>query len=260
MTQRKTVRLGGKQLRIATKLNPATNAKRGYCPTCSGLGTHGKAKAGKARPCRRCNGTGRAPEKTPAATKQAKTTAKTTAKKTATTPARRAPARTSAQTVAARRRTTTAARTSDSQPRTAYGASAARRASARRITKTRRSNKRTMLRLLGIGGKRLTLRRALGSWLRNTFGTRTVNAAQARRRLANVNDIYGDFAGPEGSWSWKCQLCPTWGDYARNQLLTASDDMSNHMVEAHPGHTADQKPHANFDHVDVLYALNTRSR
>jgi len=55
----KSVKLGGRTLRVAETLSTKTNAARGYCPTCSGNGTVPKGR-NKVKSCDSCNGTGRA--------------------------------------------------------------------------------------------------------------------------------------------------------------------------------------------------------
>lgn len=59
MAKYKTVKVPGGTVRVAETLSAATNAKRGYCPTCSGNGTV-SAGRNKVKPCDPCNGTGRA--------------------------------------------------------------------------------------------------------------------------------------------------------------------------------------------------------
>jgi len=53
----KTVKLGGRTLRVAETLSAKTNTARGYCPDCSGNGTVTVRR--KVTPCETCNGTGR---------------------------------------------------------------------------------------------------------------------------------------------------------------------------------------------------------
>jgi DnaJ-class molecular chaperone len=53
----KTVKLGGRTLRVAETLSAKTNTARGYCPDCSGNGTVTARR--KVTPCETCNGTGR---------------------------------------------------------------------------------------------------------------------------------------------------------------------------------------------------------
>lgn len=55
----KTVKLGGRTLRVAETLSASTNARRGYCSTCSGNGTV-SAGRNKVKTCGTCTGTGRA--------------------------------------------------------------------------------------------------------------------------------------------------------------------------------------------------------
>ncbi|MEY9904362.1 hypothetical protein ABIA35_000568 [Catenulispora sp. MAP12-49] len=222
MAQRKTVRLGGKQLRVATKLAPATNTARGYCPTCSGLGTHGKTKAGKARPCRRCNGTGRAA--TPA-----KPATKPPAKKPAEGAPKPGPARTSGQTVAARRPAA-----SGTGARTAYGAAANRRSADRKTKKTAKKTS-TVLRLFGIGGKRLPVNRAVRGWARGAFGTRTTTTtAQARaRNNRSFGQTIAIGGNPGASW-WRCPRCAA-SETGLRDADTAVGRAAAHWAGTHPG-------------------------
>jgi len=225
MAQRKTVQLGGKQLRVATKLAPATNAKRGYCPTCSGLGTHGKTKNGKARPCRRCNGTGRAVTGAPAA----KPAPKSPAKKTAAAAPKPGPARTSGQTVAARRPAASGA-----GARTAYGAAANRRAADRKAKKSTKKKTPTVLRLFGIGGKRLPVNRAVRGWARGAFGTRTTTTAQARtRNNRSFGQTIAIGGNPGASW-WRCPRCSA-SETGLRDADTATGRAAAHWAGTHPG-------------------------
>jgi DnaJ-class molecular chaperone len=58
MAKYKTVKVPGGTVRVAETLSAATNAKRGYCPDCSGNGTVTVRR--KVTSCDSCNGTGRA--------------------------------------------------------------------------------------------------------------------------------------------------------------------------------------------------------
>lgn len=229
MATRKTVKLGGRTLRVATKLSAGTNARRGYCPACSGLGTRRTGRGAKARPCSRCNGTGRAttpniPKTT--ATAKGKTGSKTT---TTGTPHRTRP---SADIVASRR-TGVPAVGRNAGPRTAYGAAAASRTAQKRSKKASKKTP-TALRLFGIGGRRLPVNKALRGWARGVFGTRTTTAGQAR---AQANRSFGQtiaVGGNLGSSWWRCPRCSATETGLRDGD-TATGRAAAHWASTHPG-------------------------
>jgi hypothetical protein len=219
MARRKTVKLGGRKLQVATKLSAATNAKRGYCQTCSGLGTRGATGKRKARPCEACSGTGRTAKPTAPAT--------TTTGTGATDTSRRA--RPSADTVAARR-AGAANVGGNTGPRTAYGAAAAKRTATRKTKK----KQRTVLRLFGIGGKRLPVNKALRTWTRSTFGTRTTTSAQGRARAgATFGQVIAIGEHPGSAW-WRCPRCAATETGLRDGD-TALGRAAAHWAGNHPG-------------------------